>query len=113
MKITAEFESTDTAERACTALKRSVSGIVGINIKGKGGRFENTSYRIYPAYSPANGNLSYNNMTAVQVPERSYGDLIEPQLSNAVTLEIICSEQSRKPVTSALINYGGMSVKSF
>lgn len=113
MKITAEFESTDAAERACTALKRAVSGIVGINIKGKGGRFENTSYRIYPAYSPANGNLSFSNTTAVQVPERSYRDLLEPQLSDAVTLEITCSEQSRKPITSTLINYGGISVKSF
>ena len=113
MKIKAEFESTDTAERACTALKRSVRGIVGINIKGKGGHFENTSYRVYPAYSPANGNLSFSNTVAVQVPEQSYGDLIEPQLSKAVTLEIICSEQSKKPVTSTLINYGGMSVKSF
>lgn len=68
MKITAEFDSTDTAERACTAIKRSVSGIVGINIKGKGGHFENTSYRVYPAYSPANGNLSFSNTVAVQVP---------------------------------------------
>ena len=113
MKITAEFERTDPAERACNAIKRSVSGIVGINIKGKDGRFENTSYRIYPAYSPANGNLSFSNTVAVQVPERSYRDLIEPQLSESVTLEIICSDKCKKPVTSALINYGGMSVKSF
>ncbi len=113
MKITAEFESIDSAERASTALKRSISGIFGINIKGKGGRFENTSFRVFPAYSPANGNMTLYNITAVQVPNHSSYDLLEPQLTDAVTLEIICSEQSKHPVTSTLINYGGMSVKSF
>lgn len=111
MKITAEFENVESAERACAALRHSVSGITGIDISGRTCSGYPEEYTFYPVINPAYGPLS--NSIAAAVPlfftER---ERHEPSLSDAVTVKVRCPQKYAAKASAYLVNYGGLSVKN-
>jgi len=111
MKITAEFENVESAERACAALRHSVNGITSIDISGRisGGYPE--EYTFYPVINPAYGPLSSNLAAAVPLFFTDT-DRHEPQQSDAVTVKVRCPQNCAKNAAAYLVNYGGLSVKN-
>lgn len=118
-RITAEFDSVDTAELAARAVKHSADGVVKITVSG-GQTGERQPYS-YPKGIIA-GNLGgaafgFSNYTSGSIsagglisgfPDISDED-IEPARSRSAELEIICEKSSEQTVSRILTGYGGMN----
>lgn len=112
MKITAEFENVDSAERACAALRHSVSGITSIDISGSFAGGYPEEYTFYPVINPAYGPLSNNNIAAAVPLFFTDSSSHEPQQSDAVTVKVRCPQKYAGITSAYLVNYGGLSVKN-
>lgn len=111
MKITAEFENVESAERACAALRHSVSGITSIDISGSTGSGYPEEYTFYPVINPAYGPMSSNLAAAVPLFFTNT-DRYEPHRSDAVTVKVRCPQKCAGSASAYLVNYGGLSVKN-
>ncbi len=123
-KITSEFDSVDSAERAAKAIKDNISDIHDITITAKTISHKNNNdinaYN-FPAYAPLGSYLPYNvNFIGSQsiAAYAFYNEIrnstdysqSEHQNSYDVILEISCSNDVVHSVSSMLISYGGLKI---
>ncbi len=112
MKITAEFDSIDSAELTASTIRHNLSNKTFINVKS------NNTYNIgnnrtilfsnfnttntTPTFTFYNNRNDYNNVKSYQ--SDITGDI------NKATIEIICKKQDFNTINHFIINHGGRNI---
>lgn len=115
-KISSEFDSIDSAERAVAAIKKSIPDINRVSIKPKsndnGYNNDNNMYNSGFLGFTANGQfLPFGtNLYGMQPVDKvsNPNSYSQPQ---EVILQIACANDEIKNVSSMLTNYGGLQIK--
>ena len=106
MRITSQFDSTDSAQAAARAVKNNTEGIVKINIISRGGHTEErhafpdglsatasvTASLAAFAYGTPAINSGGTAISPIIFPDTSLNELTEPDFRQSATLEIICEK---------------------
>lgn len=107
MKITAEFNSVNSADLAASNIRRTISPFSDIRVLQK---HEHTSMSFSGLTAAfGNGNPAIGpNMYTYPIPATDGFDMNEH--TEKVTLEVICTKEDRKKVSGIIINNGGFSL---
>lgn len=117
-RITAEFDTVDSAELAARAVKHNAGGVVKITVSGSAaGAKEPYSYpKAIIAGNLGGAAFGFSNYTSGSIaasgiingfPDTADED-IEPSRSRSVLLEVICEKSSEQTVSRIITGYGGM-----
>ncbi|MGN0554064.1 MAG: hypothetical protein ACI4I1_11810 [Oscillospiraceae bacterium] len=114
MKITAEFDSVNSADLAAANIRRTVSPFSDIKVLQKHNQTSMSFGGLTAAFG--NGNPSIGpNMYTYPIPytANNQNDISESYLQNKVTLEVICRKEDRKKVSGIIINSGGFEISEY
>lgn len=111
MKITAEFDSVSSADLAAASIRKSISPFSDIKISNMNHHSEISFNHLTAAFG--NGNPAIGpNMYTCPLPYTSLNtqEIDTEQEHNRVILEVICTADDRKKVSSIIINGGGYEI---
>lgn len=111
MKITASFDSPDSADHAAGALKRALSPLTKIETKDLNVRNSYSDMNIFPVYNttsaatptysvPVYNPLFYSNMN----------DREQDHFGEDHILEVTCRKEDESAVSRIIIGYGGRNI---
>lgn len=107
MKITAEFDSVNSADLAAANIRRTISPFSDIRVLQK----RNSTSLHFSGLTAAfgNGNPAIGpNMYTFPVPATNGIDMNGQ--TEKVTLEVICTKEDRKKVSGIIVNSGGFGL---
>lgn len=107
IKISAEFDSVDTAEFAAKEIKNKASNISSITIKPKNTNVkkpEKEKIDFIPYYVQ---NISINAVPVIRVTDDYYTDTAPVQQA---ILEVICDIKSQSIVNQTIHSFGGLKI---
>lgn len=111
MKITAEFNSINSADLAAAGIRKCISPFSDIKVTNHNFFSEISFNRLTAAFG--NGNPAIGpNMYTYPLPYTSLNsqNIDTEQKHNKVILEVICTAEDRKKVSSIIINGGGYDI---
>lgn len=111
MKITAEFNSINSADLVAASIRKNISPFSDIKITNLNHNSEISFNRVTAAFG--NGNPAIGpNMYTYPLPYTSLNSqgIDTEQEYNKVILEVICTAEDRKKVSSTIINGGGYEI---
>ena len=114
MKITAEFDSVNSADLAAASIRRTISPFSDIKVLQKHNKTTMSFGGLTAAFG--NGNPSIGpNMYTYPIPytANNHIDTNENFLQNKVTLEVICRKEDRKKVSGIIVNSGGFEISEY
>ena len=110
MKITAHFDSPDSADFAAGALRRELSPLSAIETKNLPYKRSGDSMNIFAAYNTVSSTPSYSmplyNAAAFNFANDRERDLI----GSDHILQVICRNEEAHIASQLIINYGGRNI---
>lgn len=109
MKIIAEFDSINSADLAAASIRKSISPFSDIKTSNMNHHSEISFNRLTATFG--NGNPAIGpNMYTYPLPYTSLNTQGIDTDHNRVILEVICTADDRKKVSSIIINGGGCEI---
>ncbi|MDR0986720.1 MAG: hypothetical protein LBL98_03355 [Ruminococcus sp.] len=112
MKITAEFDSVDTADIVAASLRHQIAGMADIKVLGPE-LTEHGTERVFqgfaPAYSNTVGGASFG-MSVGNSSDSRFGTAPD-SFSKAVRVQLICRKDDAQLAKRIMIGYGGRDLR--
>lgn len=103
MKITAHFDSPDSADFAAGAIKRALSPLTKIETENYSADNDNISINIFPVFNLSSITPSYS------VPVRRNASASEKTIDDC-TLSIVCRKDEAETAMRIIIGFGGRNI---
>ena len=103
MKITANFNSPDSADFAAGALKRTLSPLTKIETENKNLINSDTNINIFPVFNLSSITPSYS------VPVK-INNINVANLNDVCTLRVICRKEDAAEAIRIIIGFGGRNI---
>jgi hypothetical protein len=115
MKITAEFDSIDTADVVAASLRHQIAGMADIKVLNPeltDHGSERTFQGFAPGYSNSTGGAAFGMSTAGVLGINNFEDNTPPDnRSKAVKLQLICRKDDAQLAKRIMIGYGGRDLR--
>ncbi|MGN0675184.1 MAG: hypothetical protein ACI4KG_05500, partial [Oscillospiraceae bacterium] len=111
MKITAYFDSPDSADFAAGALKRAISPLSTIKIKEPSSGSDKINMNIFSSYNPAVTTPTYS--MPVYTPAAFADNNVQghnDSIKNDCIIEVICRKEDYPAVSKIIISHGGRNI---
>lgn len=111
MKITAHFDSPDSADFAAGALKRAVSPLSSIKISKSSPDSDKIGMNIFSSYNPAVTTPTYS--IPVYIPAAFSDNNVQDHndnIKNDYIIEVICRKEDYPAASKIIINHGGRNI---
>ena len=108
MKITAHFDSSDSADFAAGELKRALSPLASISTNSSPEVSDNLSINLFPLFNP----MSTSTFFAVPVNSSNFtADVHKKDYQKSEhILEVVCRKDDYPNVSKIIINHGGRNI---
>ena len=103
MKITAHFNSPDSADFAAGAIKRALSPLTKIETESNSINDDNTSINIFPVFNLSSITPTYS--TPVHT-----NDLANNNSSDDCVLSVVCRKEEAAEAMRIIIGFGGRNI---
>lgn len=114
MKLTAEFDSVNSADHAASAIRKNISVFSDISINPKYNDKSFITYKktgIFSSFNPSVNQHIYSfPVTTNGVYSVSADFINETDLRTDTTLEVICGSNDRKAISGIITNCGGREI---
>lgn len=113
MRLTAEFDSVNSADHAASAIRKNISVFSDISINPKYSK-SFVSYKktgVFSSFNPSVNQHIYSfPVTTSGIYSPSSDSINETDLRTDATLEVICGSSDRKTISGIITNCGGREI---
>ncbi len=114
MKITAEFDSVNSADLAAASIRRTISPFSDIKVLQNHNKTTMSFGGLTAAFGNGNPSIGPNMYTCpIPYTAGNHIDTSESFLQNNVILEVICRKEDRKKVSGIIVNSGGYGINEY
>ncbi len=114
MKLTAEFDSVNSADLAAAAIRKRISPFSDISVKEKRAAKEytsNKSMRIFSSFNPSVNQYTYSlPVSTMGSYSNTINSLNETDMDSGAVLSVICRREDEKNTSGVIISHGGHDI---
>ena len=114
MRLTAEFDSVNSADLAAAAIRKSISPFSDISVRENRTQKEYTSdksMRVFNSFNPSVNQYIYSMPVSTGgIYSNTINSLTESDNRSGAVLSVTCRTEDEKKASSVIINHGGHDI---